>query len=218
MEQLACAVVKGEAGAWLALQQAILPLVVGILRTHRSMRRRGLHLIADDVQEVTTATLERLSRADYRNLRRYVEQLERAAQTVQSFDSWLYGAVDYAIRDHLRLRYGRAPKRSEDDERAPCPSKRDVNTNASGLSDLIEQKQLAQTMGITKNITAAEIFAYALHHFAGHELQALHLHYVEDCDFDVIARALSLPDANEAQKLIRRLNARLRHRFDRGAA
>lgn len=216
LEQLAAHVSAGDERAWSALQQAILPRMFAILRAHRGMRRRGLHLLDDDLQEVVTSTFERLSRDDFRNLRRYVAQREQAAQGAQSFESWLYGAVDFSVRDHLRRRYGRAPKALAARTERHAPSKRDLNTNAEGLCDEQHGHKLpAHTLGITKDLTAAQIFAYASERFAEHEQRALYMHYVEDRDFAEIAKALKLESAKHAERLIRRLNARLRHRFDR---
>jgi DNA-directed RNA polymerase specialized sigma24 family protein len=214
LEQLAGAVCAGDRRAWMSLQHAILPRIAAILRAHRGMRSRGLHLQIDDLQEVTTTTLERLSRDDFRNLRRYVAQLERPTQSVQSFESWLFGAIDFTVRDHLRRRYGRAPKAERELALGRPPSKRDLNTNAEGLCEQHGQKARAHTLSMTKDLTAAQIFAYASARFAAPELLALRMHYVQDCDFGEIAQALQLSSAKDAERLIRRLNARLRHRFD----
>jgi DNA-directed RNA polymerase specialized sigma24 family protein len=213
LEQLVCAVCAGDRSSWLSLQRAILPRIAAILRAHRGMRSRGLHLRIDDLQEVTTTTLERLSRDDFRNLRRYVAQLARPTQSVQSFESWLFGAIDFTVRDHLRRRYGRAPK-TQRELCSSIASKRDLNTNAEGLCEQHGQKARAPTLSITKDLTAAQIFAYASARFTAPEILALRLHYVQDCDFSEIAEVLQLASAKDAERLIRRLNARLRHRFD----
>src|SRR5687767_509067 len=112
VERLVRATLRGEPAAWGELVLAVAPQIEAIARAHAGMRKRGLAAQVDDLAEVTTATLERMARDGYRNLRRYVEQLERSTpEGAQSFDSWLYGTVDYTIREHLRSRYGRAPRR-----------------------------------------------------------------------------------------------------------
>ncbi len=212
-EQLARSAIHGDKDAWARLQLEALPRIEAFLRGHKSMRSRGLHLLPDDVQEVKTTTLERLARNDFQNLRRYVEQLERSAQAAQGFESWLYGAVDFTIREHLRRRYGRASKVRHSEAGVPLPSKRDANTYAGSLSDASVPRAMAQTLGITTNLTAAEIMAYVAATFTPMEAAAVRMHYLEDRDFDQIATALQMESSKEAEKLVRRLNARLRYRF-----
>lgn len=215
LEELARAVVSGSEEAWCAFQLEVMKRSELIVRGHGAMQRRGLHVLVDDVAEVQTATLERLWRNDFRALRRYFAAVdELQAEARQSFDSWLHGAVDFTVREHLRQRYGRAPKPSDQpSDTGVKPSKRDLNTNAGELSDTTERRALLHTLGMTRKLEARALLAHAELSFVADEREAFRLHYVEDLDFAEIAQRLGLADAKAADKLIRRLNARLRYRF-----
>lgn len=210
-EALIEATCTGDAEAWQALVTAIAPRIEAIARSHEALRARGLAALPDDIAEVRTASLERLSAAGYKNLARYLEQ--RASG--QTFDSWLYGAVDFAIREHLRKRYGRAPARPAGSGGAELrkASRRDLGTNAQRLDEELAGSALASTLGLTAKLTAAEIFEHVAREFGESEARALHLYYLEERSLAEIAEALELDDERAADKLIRKLNARLRYKF-----
>jgi DNA-directed RNA polymerase specialized sigma24 family protein len=211
LHQLVQRTVAGEAAAWAALQVAVVPTVQAITRAHRGMRSKGLAAQPDDVAEVVTVTLERLARDNFQNLRRFCERSEQAGQP-DSFDAWLYGTVDFVVREHLRRRFGRAPKQEAKAER-PLPSKRDLQSHAGRLDDGELDRMLLSQLGMTMRLTAAQIFAHIERDFTPDEARALRMYYSEDAGFEEIAEALALADAKAAERLIRRLNARLRYRF-----
>jgi DNA-directed RNA polymerase specialized sigma24 family protein len=101
--------IQSETAAWRALQALLTPTIVRIARRHRSMRLKGLADRDDDIEDVRTAALERLAANGFHNLRNFADR-HQATGDSESFDGWLYGVVDFAIRDHLRKRFGRAPK------------------------------------------------------------------------------------------------------------
>ena len=206
--------IEGVPGAWSALQALIEPTIVQIVRRHRDLRRKGLADQPDDVSEVRTAALERLARNGFQNLRNFVEQTAERPRS-ESFDSWLYGVVDFAIRDHLRKRFGRAPKLPSTEASRPQPSKRDLQSQAGRLDDEGEdpQRGLLEVVSVTTRLTLGEILAFIHSTFSPAEVNAIQLYYVDGSGYEDIAVALSLRDAKEAEQLIRRLNARLRHRF-----
>lgn len=103
-DSLIRSVVAGDRAAWPQLVGALAPQIRRMAASHKSMRARHLSRAPDDVSEVTTSSLERLSRDGFHNLRRYLVQRERLGERAQSFDSWLNGAVDFTIREHLRRR------------------------------------------------------------------------------------------------------------------
>ncbi len=212
LEPLVRAMVGGEREAWSALANAITPRIVAITRAHPSMRGRKLAGREDDVAEVTTSALERITRDDHKNLRRFLEQRDAASgEEGTSFDAWLYGMVDFTIRDHLRKRYGRAPRAEERGKGRP--SRRDLNTLAGRLDEEPLDRAFVSTLGATKRVAVAEIFAYVNANFAPLEARALQLFYLEDKSAAEIAELLGLADERTADKLIRKLNARLRYRF-----
>lgn len=206
------AALAGDRAAWAHLMVAWGPTLYGMARAHVGLRVKKL-LGDDDVAEVVTATFERLQRRDFASLRRYLEQLEHPGDEAKprSLDAWLYGALDFAVRAHLRARYGSAPRT---DAAWPRLSRRDLGTNAARLP-AEDQLAAAWAKSLTTQLTLAEIWGVVEREFAAHELEAVRLHYLEDASFSEIAARLGLADAAAAERLIRRLNARLRHRFSK---
>ena len=204
-------VLDGELAAWTLLQGELDPLIVRMVRRHRDMRRKGLAEHADDVAEVRTAVLERLAAHDFQNLRSFsARKLETAR--AESFEAWLYAVVDYAIRDHLRMRFGRAPKAPAAHSGGIQPSKRDLQSHAGRL-ELEPARDLLSVAGVTTRLALAEVMAFITETFAPEEMKAVQLYYAQGQSYAEIASALGLPDPKQAEQLIRRLNARLRYRF-----
>jgi DNA-directed RNA polymerase specialized sigma24 family protein len=213
VDALVLRIVQGEPQLWPALQTAIQPTIVAITRSHAQLRKRALAMLEDELADVVAATLERLARDDFKNLRRFAQQPVVGVAGQRSFETWLYGAVEFAVRDHLRKRYGRAPK-DDSDRQQVRPSRRDLQSHAGRLEDLAEtDRSLLHTLQMTAKLTASEIFSFASAHFQAEEVRALELYYVEQQTFEELAGSLALRDARAAERLIRRLNARLRHRF-----
>ncbi|HEX7479236.1 MAG TPA: hypothetical protein VF331_15630, partial [Polyangiales bacterium] len=108
LDELVQAVVQGsKPEAWQALQVQVVPRIEAIARGHDSLRAKGMHASLDEIAEIAevrTATLERLAHDDFQNLRRYLAQRDAAAaQPSSAFDSWIYGAVDFAVREMIEL-------------------------------------------------------------------------------------------------------------------
>ena len=207
--QLVQRILHGEQAAWTALQGVLEPLITGMVRRHRDMRRKGLAERYDDVADVRTAALERLAAHQFQNLRVFLER-SADARRPESFESWVYGVVDYAIRDHLRQRFGRAPK--QPGWTGAQPSKRDLQSWAGRL-DGERERDLQSAMGVTARLSLAQIQAFIAETFSPVEIDALELYYFQGRSHEELAHALALSDAKQADQLIRRLNARLRHRF-----
>lgn len=222
LDSLVQATISGDANAWRSLQTELCAAVEEMARCHDSLRARQLQGSSDEISEIRVATFERLARDNFRNLRRYQEQRDQRGEHAQSLDSWLYGAVDYTVREHLRRRYGRAPTIGTDpllsDATLPKPSKRAVNTLADRFDAGVHEHVLAHTLGITAKLTAEAILGYIEQAFTPDEARALRMYYLEDQAFDDIATALSLESPQAADKLIRKLNARLRYRFNDDAS
>lgn len=198
----------GEQGAWSTLLELVAPRAARLARGNTGLKARGLANAEDDVHEVCVLTYERLRANDFANLKHFVAQVHASFEHAQSFDSWLYGLVDFAVRDHLRNRYGRAPKTAP---AMPQPSKRDLGTFSGRLEP--DDEALAKTLGLTQRVAANEILDYVHASFDAEEARAMQLYYLEDKGYAEVAAELGLADAAAAEKLVRRLNARLRHRF-----
>lgn len=68
-------------------------------------------------------------------------------------------------------------------------------------------------MSVTTRLTLDEIVTYIDVNFTAVEARALHMYFMQDRNLDEIARTLDLPDTKSAERLVRRLVARLRYRF-----
>ena len=206
-------VVSGDAKAWLELQASIEPTITSFARHHSGLRRNGLAHDADSVREIVVSTLERFAKNEFLNLRQFIERVASQAEGVvaERFDSWIYGAVDFATLEYLRQVNGRgAPAESET---GPRPRPRDLHQNAVPIDEVAGDRSLLQTISITKKLTAHAIFAYIDSEFTEDEARALRLYYGEGKDYPEIAAALGLNGEKAALDLIRRLNARLRNYF-----
>jgi RNA polymerase sigma factor (sigma-70 family) len=202
--------IDGDVAAWTALQSVLDPVISRIARRHQNLRRKGLADQVDDIADVRASALERLKNNEFHNLRSFMER--HAEAQAESFDSWLYGVVDYAIRDHLRQRFGRAPKLPAALGGGVQPSKRDLGSRAGRLDDEPE-RALLTAAGVTTHLAIAEILAFIGENFSADEATAIRLHYLESRSYEEIASSLGLRDSKQAEQLIRRLNARLRYRF-----
>jgi DNA-directed RNA polymerase specialized sigma24 family protein len=204
-------VLGGDLAAWTSLEAALDPLIVRMVRRHRDMRRKGLAEHVDDVSEVRTGVLERLAAHNFQSLRTFAER-KVEQERADSFEGWLYGVVDFATRDHLRKRFGRAPKVPAAQGGGVQPSKRDLPSQAGRL-DLEPERNLLSAAGVTTRFTLADVLAFIDESFAPDEVKAVRLYYLEGQGYTEIASALALPEPKQAEQLIRRLNARLRDRF-----
>jgi len=211
LQKLVQQTIDGEGSAWQELQLAIEPTISKLVRRHNDLRRRCLADSADVVADIRTATLERLARHDFRNLREFVERSQLGGERApESFHAWLYGCVDYAIREYLRQIYGRGSQETELVGQA-LPSKQALHAQTEAFDD--NERGMLATLSLTTRMTVAEISDYIAKSFASDEVEAVRLYFVENLSYGEIAQRLALKDAGAAEQLIRRLKARLQHRF-----
>ncbi|MDB4977296.1 MAG: hypothetical protein JWN48_5637 [Myxococcaceae bacterium] len=210
LDDLVTRTVAHDQAAWRELLVRITPSIQAIAGAHALLRKTGSSSRADDVAEVTAALFARLARDDFKNLHSYLTQRTRDAP--QTFESWLYGALDFTIRDHVRARFGRVPRNLAQSS-LPRPSKRDLNTQAGVFEEEHFRLSLAACFGVTTQLELAKIMQYVEAHFSAEEQLAMQLRYGADKSLAEIAAELNLRDEESADKLIRKLNARLRHHF-----
>src|SRR5688572_10680081 len=110
VEVLVMGVIHEDREAWLELVLLLEPWIEHAASSHWRMRRALLARSEDDVRDVFVNTLERLSEFEHRNLREYVERKRTTSAKEISCEAWLMRVVDYAVRDHIRARYGRRRK------------------------------------------------------------------------------------------------------------
>lgn len=132
------------------------------------------------------------------------------ARTRTPLRGWLLRLVGFVALDHVRDRLGW--------RRDGQPDKRAIGTDASRLSSAPEP---ASRPPITDYLTVRRLHeqvAAAVAELPAEMRGALDL-WLDDVGFDAIAAQLGLRGADDARKLVRAAQARLRHRFrDQAAA
>jgi DNA-directed RNA polymerase specialized sigma24 family protein len=214
LDALLTRTIAGDVAAWQILQLRVSPTILKIARGHRSLRSKGFSRDDDALSEVLVSTLERLSDVSFANLQQFVEkQRENGPEAAQSFESWLYGAVNLEVMDFIRRKFGRAPKI---DPEAPTQlrlSKRDLHTLAGRFDTPENEHALLRTVGLTRATTAEEVLRHIAAHFSADEVRAIRLYYIDGVGFAELAKELGLASEKEADRLVRKLNARLRYTF-----
>jgi DNA-directed RNA polymerase specialized sigma24 family protein len=230
-DPLVLGVLHGDRAAWFELTLHIDAWIEDHVPQHWRMRKARLARSEDDVRDILVATLERIDRDDFRALREYLERKQRAVPDVRashegqaevSFASWLAGIVDFAIRDHVRKRYGRRPSlhthaasnADQDNDRAALPvlSKRSLHSWAVHPTDTQSGQFGSAASGLSRLLTARSILRYASEAFDTRELSFFQ-RYLEHATFDELAQEFALANPELARAEVRRLKERLRARF-----
>jgi len=229
-DPLVLGVVHGDRAAWFELTLHIEAWVEAHVPRHWRMRKARLARSEDDVRDILLATLERVDRDDFLALREYlarktteipdVRTSTQEGRVERSFASWLAGLVDFAIRDHVRKRYGRvrrpgpASSANQDDAHAAFPvlSKRSLQSWAVHPSETQSGLFGSAAAGLSRLLTARSILRYASEVFVARELQFFQ-RYLEHASFDELAREFALAGPELARAEVRRLKERLRARF-----
>jgi hypothetical protein len=223
-DPLVLGVIHGDRAAWFQLSLHIEAWVEQHAPRHWRMRKARLANSHDDVRDVLLETLERVDRDDFAELRRYLERKREQvpdvrAETLEveaapSFVAWLAGLVDFAIREHVRKRYGRASKASARPD-APARvglSKRSLQSWAVHPSESEVHNLAGATLGLSRILTAHSILNYAAEAFEAREL-SLFRRYLEQGTFEELAEEFGLESPEQARAEVRRLKERLRARF-----
>jgi hypothetical protein len=228
-DPLVLGVVHGDRTAWFQLTLHIEEWVEVHVPRHWRMRKARLAGSEDDVRDVLLETLERVDRDDFRALRQYLEKKQQQVPDVRAsahddgsdltFAGWLSGLVDFAIRDHVRKRYGRASasatqSATQEDERQALPvlTKRSLHSWAVHPSETQSGQFGSAAAGLSQLLTARSILSYAAEVFDARELN-LFERYLEQTTFEELAQEFSLPTPELARAEVRRLKERLRARF-----
>lgn len=224
VDPLVYGVVHGDRAAWFQLTMHIEAWVEAHAPRHWRMRKARLASSHDDVRDVLLETLERVDRDDFAELRRYLAQKRaevpdvrsetREADTDLSFTAWLASLVDFAIREHVRKRYGRTSKASArpGDPARTGLSKRSLHSWAVHPSEGEAANTAGATLGLSRILTARSILGYAEQAFDAREL-ALFRRYLEQSTFEELAEEFALASPELARAEVRRLKERLRARF-----
>jgi hypothetical protein len=234
-DPLVLGVVHGDRAAWFELTLHIEAWVEVHVPRHWRMRKARLARSEDDVRDVLLAALERVERDDFRALRQYLERKQREVPDVRvvtseglaalSFARWLAGLVDFAIRDHVRKRYGRAQRSrvprahaasnaGQEDEPTALPvfTKRSLHSWAVHPTETESGQYGSTTSGLSRLLTARSILRYASEVFDPRELRFFE-RYLEHGTFDELAQEFALAGPELARAEVRRLKERLRARF-----
>ena len=224
-DPLVLGVVHGDRAAWFELTLHIEAWVEVQVPRHWRMRKARLARSEDDVRDILLATLERVDRDDFRALREYLDRKQREVPDVRAsthegltFTVWLAGLVDFAIRDHVRKRYGRRSSQraraASDNELAALPvlSKRSLHSWAVHPSETQSGQFGSAASGLSRLLTARSILRYASEAFDARELHFFQ-RYLDHATFDELAQEFALAGPELARAEVRRLKERLRARF-----
>jgi hypothetical protein len=222
-DPLVLGVLRGDRAAWFQLTLYIEQWIEQHVPRHWRMRKARLSGSEDDVRDVLLETLERVDRDDFRALRQYLERKLAAVPDVRSpneqvpptFVAWLAGLVDFAIREHVRKRYGRAPASRGDepnDAALPALTKRSLQSWAVHPSEGGSGHFGSAHAGLSRVLTARSILNYAAEAFDARAL-SLFRRYLEQATFEELAEEFALVDADAARTEVRKLKERLRVRF-----
>lgn len=233
-DPLVLGVLRGDRAAWFQLALHIEQWVHDHVPRHWRMRKARLSGSEDDVRDVLLETLERVDRDDFRALRQYLERKLAAVPDVRtgaeaartsdpasdaerslSFVAWLAALVDFAIREHVRKRYGRAPSvRGDEGEERPLPAltKRSLQSWAVHPTDGSSGHFGSAQAGLSRVLTARSILSYAAESFDASEL-SLFRRYLEQATFEELVEEFALSDVDAARAEVRKLKERLRARF-----
>jgi hypothetical protein len=225
-DPLVIGVVHGDRAAWFELTLHIEAWVQAHVPRNWRMRRARLHGSEDDVRDVLLETLERLDRDDFRTLRQYLERKRAVVPDVRAaheeaivaptFVAWLAGLVDFAIRDHVRRRYGRAPTgETQGDAEVPVArlSKRSLQSWAVHPTEAYSGRfGGGAPAGMSRMLTARSILAYAAESFDERELSVFQ-RYLEQASFEELAQEFAFAGEDAVRAEIRKLKERLRARF-----
>jgi hypothetical protein len=227
-DPLVLGVVRGDRAAWFQLSIYVEAWVARMVPGHWRMRKARLSRSEDDTRDVLLGVLERIDHDDFRALRQYLERKLAHVPDVRaggsepsevSFASWLSGLVDYAIRDHVRKRYGRAPASAHGEpDSDPTPAapltltKRDLHSWAVHPTRAQSGDFGGARPALSRVLTARSILRYAAEAFEPRELQVFE-RYLEQASFDELAAEFAMSGPEAARAEVRRLKERLRAHF-----
>jgi hypothetical protein len=220
-DPLVLGVVHGDRTAWFELTLHIEAFVEPHVPRHWRMRKARIARSEDDVRDVLLATLERIDRDDFRSLRDYLQRKQEEVPDVRdatrnaiTFASWLAGLVEFAVRDHVRKRYGRAPSARglPMEAQQPVLTKRSLHSWAVHPTETQSGLYGSAAPGLSRLLTARSVLRYASEVFDARELRFFE-RYLEHASFDELAQEFALASPELARAEARRLKERLRARF-----
>lgn len=198
---LADRIAAGEAELFPTLVEQIWEPCLRLVGGSRAMR--GLQAGEDDVREVATRVLTRLSRDEHRALRLYGPW--QAANLDKSFADWLKILVANVVRDFAREQRG--------SEQLQMPGEPSVKRLLNHFASTLPLDELGARPAMTDAQTARELLEFAKHHLRADQLGALE-RWLEGSTFDDIAASQALDHADGARKLVRSAVATLRRKFE----
>lgn len=220
-DPLVLGVLYGDRAAWFQLTLLIEDWVSARVPRHFRMRKARLDKSEDDLRDVLVDVLDRIDRDDFRALREYSARKQSALPDVRaasdgatrptSFVSFLQGLVEFAVRDHVRKRYGRAPRGSTEPV-APHLSKRDLHSWAVRPTLMRSGVFGDARPAMTQTLTANAILKFAGETFDERELSVFR-RYLDQASFEELADEFDLDGPLAARAEIRRLKERLRAHF-----
>ncbi|MEZ4444565.1 MAG: hypothetical protein R3B72_36160 [Polyangiaceae bacterium] len=208
MAPLAREVAAGDVERFPSLVEQLWDPSLRLVAASRAMR--GLRAGEDEIRDVATRLMERLSRDEHRALRLYVPWQD--ANPDKTFADWFKIVVANVVRDFAREQRGSERRRLPAGDSGEPSVKRLLNQFASTLPLDI----LGTRPAMTDAQTARELLLFAERHLPAEQLAAL-TRWIAGSSFEDIAASQALESAEAARKQVRRAVATLRRKFGKPA-
>jgi DNA-directed RNA polymerase specialized sigma24 family protein len=202
VEELVAQACTGDEIAWQALWARLDPWLDALVARRALIGR--LSRRDDDRRGVVVLVMARLRQHDFQRLRMY--QSERVKKPSLALKAWLTVVAKHVAIDYLRAH----PDFMASGSRAASERR----------GDLVQWKTLppasrgpATRPQVTREISAHQMLEWAQRNLPGDQYRALELRMARDIPDMAIARDMGLSGPEEAQRLIRAAEARLRRQF-----
>jgi len=202
VEELVAQACQGDESAWQGLWARLDPWLDALVARRALIGR--LSRRDDDRRSVVVLVMARLRQNDFQRLRMY--QAERAKKPSLALKPWLAVVAKHVGVDYLRAH----PDFVASGSRAASERR----------GDLVQLKSLpppsrgpATRPQVTREISAHQMLEWAQRNLPGDQYRALELRMATDTPDTAIARDMGLSGPEEAQRLVRAAEARLRRQF-----
>jgi DNA-directed RNA polymerase specialized sigma24 family protein len=205
LDQLVDRVCEGDEAAWQALWCALDARLEGLVQRRGLIGR--LSGRPDDRRGVVVLVMARLRQNDYQRLKMY--RAERQRKPSLALMAWLAVVTKHVAVDYLRAHPDFVATRGVgvSDRRGEVVDPRTLPPGSRGP---------AARPPVTVTISGRQMLEWARENLPPPQYQALELRIEKDTADLEIARVLGLASAEDAQRLVRAAEARLRRQFRTG--
>ena len=200
LERLVVDAAAADEAAWQQLWAAIEPPLSRLVAQPRFLGRLGQR--EDDRRNIVVAVMARLRADDFKRLKLYLEAKQQNSRL--RFFGWLRVVAKRVGIDYMRAHPDYVRR---DDSQASAPG-RWVDPGTLPPASRI----FGERPPLTNRGTARELLQFAAGAIPEDQLRALHMWTASE-SFEDIARALDMPSASHAEKLVRAALERLRRKY-----